>query len=211
MKSAAKCWPRDWRPDARSCTGFWTPAAPRLSACAAGRRLKRVGVLRLRHAVAGVSGSRQSRLRPRPTLPRPSAQSAGTRHAPVLPRGGLRRTGRVAPQAHAHWTAAVSLATKPVGKPDAGNPHVRFDERGGETERLAQPQATAPFLDSTTIWRAEVTSKIVSTVMISMDRLGRDAARRQRTVLRGRNSRCSRAPRRRVLPVEVDSTQRVVD
>jgi hypothetical protein len=22
---------------------------------------------------------------------------------------------------------------KPVGKPDAGNPHVRFDERGGET------------------------------------------------------------------------------
>ena len=30
--------------------------------------------------------------------------------------------------------AAVSLAMKPVGKPDAGNPHVRFDERGGETE-----------------------------------------------------------------------------
>ena len=36
---------------------------------------------------------------------------------------------------------------KPVGKPDAGNPHVRFDERGGETE---PPQAvTAPLLDST--------------------------------------------------------------
>ena len=36
---------------------------------------------------------------------------------------------------------------KPVGKPDAGNPHVRFDERGGETEL---PQAvTAPLLDST--------------------------------------------------------------
>jgi hypothetical protein len=30
----------------------------------------------------------------------------------------------------------VSLATKPVGKPDAGNPHVRFDERGGETGPL---------------------------------------------------------------------------
>jgi hypothetical protein len=41
----------------------------------------------------------------------------------------------------------VCLALKPVGKPDAGNPHVRFDERGGETEL---PQAvTAPFLDST--------------------------------------------------------------
>jgi hypothetical protein len=25
---------------------------------------------------------------------------------------------------------------KPVGKPDAGNPHVRFDERGGETALL---------------------------------------------------------------------------
>ena len=24
---------------------------------------------------------------------------------------------------------------KPVGKPDAGKLHVRFDERGGETER----------------------------------------------------------------------------
>jgi hypothetical protein len=41
----------------------------------------------------------------------------------------------------------VGLAVKPVGKPDAGNPHVRFDERGRETGRLAQPQATAPFLD----------------------------------------------------------------
>jgi hypothetical protein len=36
---------------------------------------------------------------------------------------------------------------KPVGKPDAGNRHVRFDERGRETEPLQT--ATAPFLDST--------------------------------------------------------------
>jgi len=35
---------------------------------------------------------------------------------------------------------------KPVGKPDAGNPHVRFDERGGETGRANE---TARFLDST--------------------------------------------------------------
>ena len=26
---------------------------------------------------------------------------------------------------------------KPVGKPDAGNLHVRFDERGEETERVS--------------------------------------------------------------------------
>jgi hypothetical protein len=38
---------------------------------------------------------------------------------------------------------------KPVGKPDAGNPHVRFDERGRETECCRMAQATAPVLDST--------------------------------------------------------------
>jgi hypothetical protein len=35
---------------------------------------------------------------------------------------------------------------KLVGKPDAGNPHVRFDERGEETDRS---RGTAPLLDST--------------------------------------------------------------
>jgi len=29
----------------------------------------------------------------------------------------------------------VGLTVKPVGKLDAGNPHVQFDERGWETER----------------------------------------------------------------------------
>ena len=43
----------------------------------------------------------------------------------------------------------VCLMTKPVGEPDAGNPHVRFDERGWETERRRMAQATAPILDST--------------------------------------------------------------
>ena len=38
---------------------------------------------------------------------------------------------------------------KSVGKPDAANPHVRVDERGRETERLAKPQAAATFLNST--------------------------------------------------------------
>ena len=45
---------------------------------------------------------------------------------------------------------------KSVGKPDAGNPHVRFDERGRETEPLAKRlNATAPFLDSTIPIRAK--------------------------------------------------------
>jgi hypothetical protein len=33
--------------------------------------------------------------------------------------------------------------TKPVGEPDAGNPHVRFDERGWETERRHGPSYRA--------------------------------------------------------------------
>src|SRR5262249_46743774 len=44
---------------------------------------------------------------------------------------------------------SVCLTTKPVGEPDAGNPHVRFDERGWETERCRMAQATALILDST--------------------------------------------------------------
>ncbi len=35
-------------------------------------------------------------------------------------------------------------AVKSVGKPDALIGHVRFDERGRETERLAKPQAATP-------------------------------------------------------------------
>jgi hypothetical protein len=46
---------------------------------------------------------------------------------------------------------SVYLAVKPVGKPDAGNRLVRFDERGWETERCRMAQATAPILDSTMV------------------------------------------------------------
>ena len=37
------------------------------------------------------------------------------------------------PSTRAQTVVAVGFAVKPVGKPDAGNPHVRFDERGRET------------------------------------------------------------------------------
>ncbi|WP_253570070.1 IS110 family transposase [Bradyrhizobium japonicum] len=40
--------------------------------------------------------------------------------------------------------------TKPVGKPDAGKPHVRFDERGEETERAT---SASPRLSSTLLKR----------------------------------------------------------
>jgi hypothetical protein len=35
---------------------------------------------------------------------------------------------------------------KPVGKPDAGNLHVRFDERGEETERVSARHRASPRL-----------------------------------------------------------------
>ena len=51
--------------------------------------------------------------------------------------------------------STVCLEVKPVGEPDAGNPHVRFDERGEETERCRMAQATAPLLDSTATAKIE--------------------------------------------------------
>jgi len=70
----------------------------------------------------------------------------------------------------------VGLVVKPVGKPDAGDPHVRFDEREEETEpwrglrhrHLAKaagqqlfptPSATASLLDST---KATISSTVAS-------------------------------------------------
>ncbi len=53
------------------------------------------------------------------------------------------------PKPRAVGLLPVCLTVKPVGKPDAGNPHVRFDERGRETGRCRTAQVTAPFLDST--------------------------------------------------------------
>src|SRR6266568_9327803 len=43
---------------------------------------------------------------------------------------------------------SVCLTMKPVGEPDAGDRHVRFDERGWETERCRMAQVTVPILDS---------------------------------------------------------------
>ena len=53
------------------------------------------------------------------------------------------------PKPRAVGLLAVCLTVKPVGEPDAGDRHVRFDERGWETERCRMAQATAPILDST--------------------------------------------------------------
>ena len=48
------------------------------------------------------------------------------------------------PLSRARKVAGVCLAMKPVGKPDAGNLHVRFDERGGERSVAAWPKPPRP-------------------------------------------------------------------
>src|SRR3954454_21676104 len=48
------------------------------------------------------------------------------------------------PSTRARRAALVGLTMKPVGKPDAGNPHVRFDERGGETGLRHRHENRAP-------------------------------------------------------------------
>ena len=45
--------------------------------------------------------------------------------------------------------SADSVDVKPAGEPDAGNRHVRFDERREETGRSRMAQATAPLFNST--------------------------------------------------------------
>src|SRR5438034_8029832 len=56
---------------------------------------------------------------------------------------------RVTHRADSVGLLPVCLTMKPVGEPDALIGHVRFDERGWETERCRMAQATAPILDST--------------------------------------------------------------
>ena len=93
-----------------------------------------VGLLRLWIARRALQGRRSPRLRTRKTLPREATQGLQPRNATIL---------------QLALDTTVGLTMKPVGMPDAGNPHVRSDERRRETGRWPISQATAPFFDST--------------------------------------------------------------
>src|SRR5216684_1093525 len=60
------------------------------------------------------------------------------------------------------------LCENSVGKPDAGNRHVRFDERGRETGRIG----TAPFLDSTLLQAQETKPFIAMTLYFAAQGFG---------------------------------------
>src|SRR5215472_11477518 len=81
-------------------------------------------------------------------LPRATAQDEGAWNTPVLLQRRLWGTRGVTPRTPTLVPRAACLTVKPVGEPDAGNPHVRFDERGWETERCRMAQGTAPIHDS---------------------------------------------------------------
>jgi RNA-directed DNA polymerase len=82
----------------------------------------------------------------RPTLPAPAASCAHARHVPPGERGDLRFAGCAAVAPSASCGCPVRLAVNPVGEPDAGNPHVRFDERGWETRRHVSRHRAHPRL-----------------------------------------------------------------
>src|SRR5262245_31779110 len=116
-----------------------------------------VDVFQLWQPDAGLSGRRLSRLRSSQTLPAQSVEAARawcTEHLPCYGFWGARCSTASTRSASA---TAVGLSMKLVGKPDAGNRHVRFDERGQETECCHMAQATAPVLDSTMRRRELVT------------------------------------------------------
>src|SRR5258705_9497016 len=63
-------------------------------------------------------------------------------------RGSNKRINKQGREGATKW-CAPPLTKKAPYKPDALIGHVRFDERGWETERCRMAQATAPILDST--------------------------------------------------------------
>ena len=70
-------------------------------------------------------------------------QSILARYASVHSRPRLWRLGRAPHERASMRRTADSNAMNQVGKPDAGNPHVRFDERGKETgSRLPRLSST---------------------------------------------------------------------
>src|SRR5712692_4989594 len=73
----------------------------------------------------------------RTAFPTEAPQGAVARHHPLLDRSGFRRAGGPQASSNPNGLSFVSLAVKPVGKPDARNGPVRFAERGWKTGRRA--------------------------------------------------------------------------
>ena len=99
------------------------------------------------------------------------------------------------PKPRAVSLLSVYLAVKPVGKPDAGNRLVRFDERGWETERCRMAQATAPILDSTLATLYRRWSNVLSHGSVAVADWQRISKRQSPALLPGRSSPTSEPSR----------------
>src|SRR5713101_3773632 len=122
-------------------------------------------LLQLRRHLEELPGSGLVCLRPCARLSATASQGADARH-PVFLRPAHLWSTRGAEPPNAADVNCVNLRVNSIGEPDAANLHVRFDERGAETEAMAwtatpalgesrriqlspMPKATAPLLDST--------------------------------------------------------------
>src|SRR6266540_5162842 len=90
-------------------------------------------VLRLRNAADGLSGGGSLRLGTDPALLAAATQGPHAGDEALLRGRGLRGAGRVPASALSSWVTCACPGVKPVREPDAGKPHVRFDEEGRET------------------------------------------------------------------------------
>ena len=108
-------------------------------------------LLRLRDAAMAYRAVDNHVYDARAAFPEAAAQGAVARHPSVLDEAVFGELGVFRLPPCPSGRRCREPAVKPVGKPDAGNPHVRFDERGWETGRRSA-SAPAPILDSTHDW-----------------------------------------------------------
>src|SRR5713226_7846800 len=90
-------------------------------------------LLQLWHTAHGLSGGRSLRLGTRATLLAAAAQGPFARDEALLRGRGLRGTGSLPAPALSSCVTCACPGVTPVREPDAGKPHVRFDEEGRET------------------------------------------------------------------------------
>src|SRR5262245_62598154 len=111
------------------------PRGTRASKARTGHRVGLVDLLLLRGAPVSFPQHRSLRSRARAHIPRQTTQSGRARKPPVLLRSIAWGARGAVPRTPALMCPVVGPVVKPVGEPDAGDWHVRFDERGWETER----------------------------------------------------------------------------
>src|SRR3972149_1773840 len=90
-------------------------------------------LLLLRHPAHGLPGGRSLCLGPCAALSAAEAKGPDARDEALFRGCGLRGAGGVSAPALSSLVACACPGVKPVREPDAGKPHVRFNEEGRKT------------------------------------------------------------------------------